>query len=197
MANGEIRARVLRILYDFQMQNPQRVLNADELKSKSFPDVAQNFFDVNLIYLRDANLIDGRGEMGRVGPRDVRITKLGIDVVERPERYSQKYSMNFQVLNVGTNYGQVAQAAQGASISQTQTYSSFNDLKSLVKSHDELNDEERKEIETHLSELEKRAQDGSLSKTIIDQSKAALSKYGWLIPPLVQVIAKALGFSVP
>jgi hypothetical protein len=192
LPNADIRAKILRILYDFQMANPAHLYSTDEL-AKLFPDVPSNLFDANIIYLRDSYLIQGRGEFGQVGPRDVKITKRGIDVVERPERYSRDYSLNFQVLNVNTNYGQVAQGSQGATIIQTQEFSSFGDLVQLVKSRKELTTEEEEGIVKVLRDLEKAVAEGGLSKRIVEDAKHALVKYGWLIPPLVQVLTKAMG----
>ena len=113
--------------------------------------------------------------------------------MENPDRYSDQFSLNVQVLNVGTNYGQVAQADRGAPVTQIQAYSSFNDLRELVRSHAELTEQDRERIKRVLGSLEKTASEGSLTKKIIEEAKQALAEYGWLIPPLVAVLTKALG----
>jgi len=101
--------------------------------------------------------------------------------------------MDVQVLNVGTNYGQVAQAGGGATVTQTQTYSSFNDLRQLVRSHTELTDGDRQRIDAVLGNLEKTVAEKGITKTVVEQAKQALADYGWLIQPLIAVLMNALG----
>jgi len=51
-----------------------------------FSGMPENVVDANQIYLLDKGLIDGEYTVGSAGPRLMRITSLGIDVVEHPER---------------------------------------------------------------------------------------------------------------
>jgi hypothetical protein len=98
------------------------------------PGIPQNLLDANVIYLYDSRLIEGFTSVDKAAPPITRITRMGIDAVENPDMYSDRYSLSVQVLNIGTNYGQVAQADRGAAVIQTQTYSTFSDLRELVRS---------------------------------------------------------------
>jgi len=195
MSNAEIRAKILRAHYDLEMARPGDFFDPD-LIPKLMPGVAQNLLDANLIYLYESGLIRGENVGGQVTPTCTRITPLGIALVERPNMYSDRFPINVQVLNVNTNLGQVAQATSGASIAQTQTYSSFGDLRRFVESRAELKDVERQEIEKVLTELEKMASERGLTQKIVDEAKKALAKYGWIIPPLMSVLSQALGLHV-
>ena len=192
MDNTEIRARILRIHYDLEMNNPGAFFKTAELPGL-MPGVPQNLLDANMIYLYRSGLIEGFTSIGKAAPPITRITPIGINVVENPNAYSSQYSLNVQLLNIGTNYGQVAQADRGATVTQTQTYSSFNDLRRLVKSRSELTDQDRERIDKVLANLEKTAGEGGLTKKIIEEAKQALADYGWLIPPLMTVLTTALG----
>jgi len=192
MDNAEIRARILRFHYDSEMNRPGDFFNIDELP-KLMPDVPQNTLDANILYLCRSRLIECHMVCGRTTPPIARISPIGIDVVENPDRYSGRFSLNVQVLNVGTNYGQLAQADRGSTVTQTETDSSFNDLRELVKTHSELTDADRERIDKVLANLEKTTNEGGLTKKIIEEARQALADYGWLIPPLITVLAKALG----
>jgi len=101
---------------------------------------------------------------------------------------------NIRVVNIGTNYGQVAQADRGATVTQTQTYSTFDGLRALVGNHVELTEEETRRIIEVLSDLENTAKEGGLTKRI-QEAKEAFTKYGWLLEPLVTVLKATLGLS--
>jgi hypothetical protein len=88
-------------------------------------DVSQNLIDANVLYLYNYRLIAGIFPTGRVTPKHTHITNLGIDVVENPQGFSGQYSLNVNALNIGTKYGQVAQADRGATVIQTQACSSL------------------------------------------------------------------------
>jgi len=195
MSNAEIRAKILRAHYDLEMTRPGDFLDPD-LLPRLMPGVPRNLLDANLIYLYESGLIRGEQVVSQVTPICTRIAPLGIDLVERPQIYSGRFPISVQVLNVNTNLGQVAQASSGASIAQTQTYSSFEDLRRLVDGRTELKDAERQEIEKVLTELEKAASERGLTQKIVDEAKKALAKYGWIIPPLVSVLSQALGLHV-
>jgi len=193
MDNSEIRAKILRLHYDLEMNNPGRFFEVDKLPTL-ITGVPQNLLDANILYLCESGLINGMiPSIGRVTPVATRITPLGTNVVERPGQYSERFTMSVQVLNVGTNYGQVAQADRRATVEQTQTYSSFNELRELVRKHTELNDTDRQRIEKVLAHLEETTAQKGLTQKIIEEAKQALAEYGWLIPPLITVLAKALG----
>jgi len=194
MDNSEIRARILRLHYDLQMNSPEQLFITDRLPTL-ITGVSQSLLDANTQYLCESGLINTviPAAIGRGAPIATRISALGIDVVENPSRYSERFTINVQVLNVGTNYGQVAQADRGATVEQTQTYSSFNELRELVRKHTELNDADRQKIEKVLARLEETAAQKGLTHKIIEEAKQALAEYGWLIPPLITVLAKTLG----
>jgi len=162
---------------------------------KLMPNVPRNMLEANLLYLFESGLVRGMSVPSQVTPICTSITPLGTNVVENPQGYKD-YQLNVQVLNINTNYGQVGQASSGASIAQTQTYSSFGDLRRLVESRTELKDAERQEIEKVLTELEKVASERGLTQKIVDEAKKALAKYGWIVPPLVSVLSQALGLHV-
>jgi hypothetical protein len=176
------------------MNSPEKLFFTDELQTL-IPGVPKNFLDANVQYLCDKGLInpDTQAGIGRGAPIATRISALGVDFVEKPSHFQGQFTINVQTLSIGTNYGQVAQADRGATIEQTQTYSSFNELRELVRKHAELNDEDRQRIEKVLARLEERATQKGLTQKIIDEAQQALAEYVWLIPPLVTTLAKALG----
>jgi len=137
--NTEVRAKILRIFYDLEMNVPGSFLKTAELPDL-MPGVPQNLLDANTIYLFHSRLIEGFTSIDKAAPPITRITPMGINVVENPNAYSSQFSLNIRQLHIGTNYGQVAQADRGAAVIQTQTYSSFNELRELVKTHSELSE---------------------------------------------------------
>ena len=193
MDNAEIRARILRLHYDLQMNHPGAFFESKALPTL-LPGIPQNLLDANVIYLYDSRLIEGFTSVDKAAPPITRITRMGIDAVENPDMYSDRFSLSVQVLNIGTNYGQVAQADRGAAVIQTQTYSTFSDLRELVRSHVELTEEERRKIGEVLTDLENTEKEGGLSKKI-EQAKEAFTKYGWLVEPLVTVLKTILQLS--
>ena len=193
MDNAEIRARILRLHYDLQMNHPGAFFESKELPIL-LPGIPQNLLDANMIYLYDSRLIEGFTSVDKAAPPITRITRMGIDAVENPDMYSDRFSLSVQVLNIGTNYGQVAQAEHGAAVIQTQTYTTFSDLRELVRSHVELTEEEKRKISEVLTDLENTAKEGSLSKKI-EQAKEAFTKYGWIVEPLVTVLKTILQLS--
>ena len=170
MDNSEIRARILRIHYDLEMSKPGAFFQTAELP-ELMPGVPQNLLDANTSYLYRSGLIEGFTSIDKAAPPITRITPIGINVVENPKTYSSQYSLNIQYLSIGTNYGQVAQADREATVTQTQTYSSFNDLKALVKNHSELSDQDRERIDKVLANLEKTTNEGGLTNKIIEEAK--------------------------
>lgn len=179
--NDEIRAKILRIHYDLEMNQPSSHFDTDALP-KLMPDVPQNLLDANLLYLCESRLISGNFAMGRRTPIGTRITPAGTNVVERPNLAGQ-FALDIKVLNVNTNYGQIAQATAGT-ISQTLTVSSFDDLRRLLQIHPEVKGDERQEIESVLNQLEKDANQKNLTQKMIDEAKRKLAKYGWILAPL-------------
>ena len=187
--NEEIRSRILRILYEHEMQNPAHYFNTDELAPKLA--VPSNILDANLLYLHGKALVRGVGVLGRVTPPIVRITPLGIDVVEHPQWFDGKLSINLQTVSVsGAVYGQVA--VGGRDVTQVQA-NSIDDLRSIVDKREGLTKETRDSIKSKLGELERELSSGTLSKSRVEQFKEFFGKYDWLWPALVSVISKAIG----
>lgn len=195
MDDSEILAKILRLHYDLQMNSPEQLFIVDRLPTL-ITGVPRNLLDANTEYLCESGLINTviPAAIGRGAPVATRISALGIDAVRNPSKYSGQFPMSVQVLNVGTNYGQVAQADRGATVEQTQTYSSFNELRELVRKHTELNDTDKQRIEKELAHLEETAAQKGLTQKIIEEAKQALAEYGWLISPVMQVLAKTFGF---
>jgi len=191
MDNKEIRAKILRVLYDHEMHRPGEWLHVVYL-GQAIPDVDPNLFIANLNYLYGSGLIERKGIPSDAPLIHVRIGVIGTDVVENAEK-AKDYQINYQVLQIGTNYGQVAQAATGNTISQTQQIT-FADLKKTVDDRTDISAEDKDNIKTILNELDKGIQDGTLAKKAIDSAKDTLAKYGWLIPPLTEVLRHAFGF---
>jgi hypothetical protein len=192
MRNDEIRAKILRIFYDFEMTHPGEYMNPGYLPQQ-LAGISQNLIDTNLLYLCDSGLLHGEAyTIGSTTPGMVKITPIGIDVVERPDLANQ-YSINLQVLQVGTVYGQVAQASQGATITQTQTMT-FDDLRKIVRDREDIDTAEKETIKKTLDELETGAQQGTLTKKTVDAARNGLAKYGWLLPSLIAVLKACFGF---
>src|SRR5208337_4830196 len=118
----EIRAKILRIFYDFEMNNPGKYMDTDYL-SQQLRDVPRKLIDTNLRYLCDSELlhpetlgVEGRGiyrPYRPTTPRTAKITLVGINVIRKPELANQ-YAINLQSPQVKTVYGQVAQSSQSA-----------------------------------------------------------------------------------
>ena len=192
MTNDEIRAKILRIFYDFEMNRPGEYASTVYLPQQ-LVDVPQNLIDTNLLYLCDSGLLHGTAfTFGTATPAMAKITPRGIDVVEKPELANQ-YSINLQILKVGAVYGQVAQASQGATITQIQTMT-FDDLRKMVQDRQDIDADEKSAIQKILNELETNAKQETLTRKFMDESLKALAKYGWIIPPLTEVLKHAFGF---
>jgi hypothetical protein len=189
LENEEIRSHILRILYEHEMQNPAHYFNTDELAPKLA--VPSNILDANLLYLQGKGLVQGLGVLGRVTPPIVRITPLGIDVVEHPQWFDGKLSINLHTVSVsGDVYGQVAVA--GRDVTQIQA-SSIDDLRSIVDKREGLSKDTRDSIKSKLGEVEREINSGTVSKTRMEEFKEFFGKYDWLWPVLVSVISKAIG----
>lgn len=191
LENKEIRANILRALYNFGMQRPSEWFQTAYLVTE-IPSVELNMLMANVYYLFRSGLIESPAHSGREVPTHVRITPRGIDVVENPVK-AKDYEINLQLLQIGTNLGQVAQANHGSSVTQTQ-FSNFTDLKRLTRERNDLSDEVKNTITEVLDGLDKETQAGTLTKKTIDKAMETLSKYSWLIPPLTEVLKHALGF---
>lgn len=191
LRNDEIRARILRVFYDFDPTHPGEYLSTNNLVSQ-LPNISENLIKTNFLYLVRSDLLEATAYASSPIPLMARITPRGIDVVEKPD-LAKRYAINVQILQVGTVYGQVAQAAQGAAIAQTQTLT-FDSLRKMVQERQDIDDNEKENIKKILDELEVGAQQGNLTKKAIDVAKNALAKYGWLIPPLLGVLKASFGF---
>ena len=172
MQNDEIKAKILRIFYDWEMTHPGDNLNTGYLPQQ-LSGVSKNLIDTNLLYLCKSHLLEGVSGGFGTGPTpsEAQITPRGIDVVEKPELANQ-YSINLQILQVGTVYGQVAQASQGATITQTQTMT-FDGLRRMVQDRQDINNDEKETIKKILDELETTAKQGTLTKKAMDTGKCA------------------------
>src|SRR5271167_109870 len=172
MTNDEIRAKILRIFYDFEMNRPGEYASTVYLPQQ-LVDVPQNLIDTNLLYLCDSGLLHGTAfTFGTATPAMAKITPRGIDVVEKPELANQ-YSINLQILKVGAVYGQVAQASQGATITQIQTMT-FDDLRKMVQDRQDIDADEKSAIQKILNELETNAKQETLTRKFMDESLKAL-----------------------
>jgi hypothetical protein len=173
------------------MKSPHDRVNTDTLKDV-FPDIPVNLLDANLVYLYESGLLQGEMVMGRRTPIATRITPQGINVVENPS-LATRFQLNVQILRVETVYGQVAQTGPGSTVIQTQTVT-FDDLRRMVSERTDITSDEKQEIEKILRSLEKDAQENNLTKKAMNDAMKALAKYGWLIPPLTEVLKHAFGF---
>jgi hypothetical protein len=201
MRNDEIRAKILRVFYDFEMNHPGEYMNTSNLPQQ-LSDVPKKLIDTNLLYLLDSELlhrealtVEGRGifrPYRATTPSTAKITLIGINVVRIPE-LANKYAINLQSLQARTVYGQVTQASQKAVITQTQTIT-FDYLREMVQARQEINANEKAVIKLILDALETTAQQGSLTKNFMDQSLKIFAKHRWLIPPLTEVLKHASPF---
>jgi hypothetical protein len=201
MRNDEIRAKILRVFYDFEMHHPGEYMNTSNI-SQQLRDVPKRLIDTNLPYLYDSELlhlegptVEGRGiyrPYRATPPRTAKITLIGINVVRIPE-LANKYAINVQRLQVGPVDGKVSQASQSSVITQTQTIT-FDYLREMVQARQEINADEKAVIKLILGALETTAQQGSLTKNFMDETLKVFAKYRWLIPPLTEVLTHASHF---
>jgi hypothetical protein len=192
MRSDEIRAKILRIFYDFEMNHPGEYMNTSDLPQQ-LSDVSQKLIATNLLYLCDSELlrpkalaVEGRGiyrPYRATAPGTAKITRIGINVFKIPE-LANKYAINLQSLQVRTVHAQVT---------QTQTIT-FDYLREIVQARQDVNANEKAVIKLILDALETTAQRGSLTKNFMDQSLRIFSKYRWLIPPLTEVLKHASPF---
>jgi hypothetical protein len=190
MRNDEIRGKILRFLYDFNSQSAGELIQIGYLKNE-LRDIDQNLVQSNLFYLYEKGLIEGKEVEWEKVPISVRISSDGIDAVEN-QRIASQYQINYQIMQIGTMVGQVAQAGQGATITQTQAMT-FDDLRKIVQERQDMSNDEKETVKKILDELETAAQQEILTKKNIDTAKRALAKYGWLIPSLTEVLRYAFG----
>ncbi len=202
MRNDEIRAKILRIFYDFETNHPGEYLDTSNLL-QLLKDVPNKLLDTNLLYLFDFELlhpqaltVEGRGIFRpyrrATTPRTAKITLIGINVVRIPE-LANKYALNLQLLQVRTAYGKVTQASQNPAIMQEQTLT-FDALREMIQDRQELTANEKAVIKLILDALETTAQQGSLTKNFMAESLQVFAKYRWLIPPLTEVLKHASQF---
>jgi hypothetical protein len=128
-----IRARVLKFYYDFNEAHPGAV----EQTGAVIGPLSITLQEVSSAtrYLAQKGLLEVTSEINAIGDFGVilylaRITDLGIDAIEKPERHAD--SVNPQIVNqivYGPNYGQMGavQARDSATINQ-QINPSFSDL---------------------------------------------------------------------
>jgi hypothetical protein len=196
MRNDEIRAKMLRIFYDFEMNHPGEYLDTSNLP-QLLRSVPNKLIDTNLRYLFDLELlhahaltVEGKGIFRpyrrATTPRTAKITIIGINVVRMPE-LANKYAINLQFLQARTVHGKVRKASQNAAIIQEQTLT-FEALKRMIQDRQELTGNEKAVIKLILDALETTAQQGTLTKKFTDESLKIFSKYDWLIPPLTEVL---------
>ena len=182
--NKEIRAKILRALYEHEMQAAGDWVPTAYLRAFA-TYASENLFNAALNYLYDKGLIDGQ-ETSEPVPSIVRINSTGIDVVE-DETIAHEYQINFQTLQIGTNFGQVVQAGDGNTVVLAQKLT-FQSLRELVSNRTDIDQQEKTKIEATLDALEKGAQEGTLSNKTVAQAMKALEKYGWLTSPLIEVL---------
>ena len=110
--HDEIRHRILRILYEFEQENPTRGgMTRDEVKK--ILQIPEKQMDFNIHYLDQKGLV----ELHLSGSKywySVRITAFGIDVITDKEKFSDQFPfMNVPIQEIhGDVYGTVVQAVE-------------------------------------------------------------------------------------
>ncbi|MHA1215685.1 MAG: hypothetical protein ACTSPG_10325 [Candidatus Hodarchaeales archaeon] len=183
MDNKEIRASILKRLYDFHQKEPYNILELQDFQLK----VPENLLLGNLRYLNEKSLIEFKLDMGGHSGY-ARITAFGIDVVENPEQFEGQFSINFNLIQVGGDVN--APIVQGH---QIDIVSSFNKLTKIVEERRDIGEEEKGEILEKLGELREVLSSEQLNKSQLEKLEKFLSKYGWLFPMVLKAIRKALG----
>ncbi|HUK50661.1 MAG TPA: hypothetical protein VLV18_06460 [Terriglobales bacterium] len=201
MRNDEIRAKILRIFYDFELNHPGEFMNISDLHGQ-LRDVPRRLIDTNLPYLCDSELlkqeapgVEGGGiyrPYRATTPRTAKITLIGINVVRIPE-LANKYAINLPSLQTRMAYGHDTQASQLSAVAQTQPIT-FDYLREMVQVRREINADEKAVIKLILDALETTAQQGTLTKNFMDESLKVFAKHRWLIPPLTEVLKHASHF---
>ncbi len=202
MRNDEVRAKILRVFYDFEANHPGEYMDTSYL-TQQLSDVRKKLIDANLLYLCNSELlhpealtVEGSGiyrPYRATIPRTAKITIVGINVLRKPELASQ-YGINLQSLQVRALYGKVAQSNESATITQTPTIT-FEYLREMVRARQEIDADEKAVIKMILDALETTALQGSLTKNFMDESLKIFAEYSWLTPPLTEVLKNVCHFN--
>lgn len=188
MENEEIRSRILRTLYEQEMTKPGRFYDTDKLVKEL--GVATNVLEANLLYLLGKKLVTGVGELGRLTPRDIRISPLGIDVVEHPYWFERQFSINLQTVSIaGDVSGQFAvqqatQASQQLQVNESLSSALSSLVSELGEKMSELKLEEDKQrdlsadVETIKAQLTSTKPKHSIIKEALFSVRAILESAG-------------------
>lgn len=171
-SNDEIRAVMLKTLYDHEMSSPLSFYN-----SGNFLDIFQEVPRIELVshqlYLIEKELSQGFGVMGRVTSRKMRITSKGIDVVEHPEKFTD-LSIDLHIL-------------KGLRTPET---TSLDYITNIINAKSDIDANTKELIKTRLEALSDELSKDTLSKSKIKELTTDLKKYQWLNKYLLELIKK-------
>jgi DNA-binding transcriptional ArsR family regulator len=185
MRNADVRAHVLRELYDQEMRGEFHGLSPKDFAMRI--GVPQRQIEVALKYLVDMGLLKGTYVVGTDVPIVFGITALGMDVVDNPRKFPD-VEVTQQIVQVsGDVYSPITQVQGSSTVIQ-----SFGDLSNEVDKHQEVPPEERSELKHRLEELTHLFDEDSVSRTRLNEILSYLRKYSWLYPTAVEIVRKML-----
>lgn len=188
MSNADVRARVLREFYDQEMRGEHRGIESGDFARQH--GIPQRQVEVALKYLVDMGLLRGFYVLGTDVPVIMRITALGLDVVDNPRRFPE-IEINPQIIQIsGSVYGPIGQARDQSQV--VQTIGGFSELEQLIDRRDELEQEEKMKLRGLLQELERELQQDSFSRSKVGKLLEVFRTYDWLFPLVKQMVTKAI-----
>jgi hypothetical protein len=189
LRNSDVRAHVLKDYYDKEMRGEQGGINPEEFAKRL--GVPRRQVEVALKYLVDMGLLNGTYVLGTDVPITWGITSLGMDVVDNPEKFQNRFEINQQTINIsGDVSGQIAQV-QGQS-QVVQTANNLEDLKRLVDNHTEVPLPEKVVLKDQLQAIQQELQKDQISTKTIGKLMQPLQKYEWLYPLALDVVTKLI-----
>ena len=185
MSNADVRAHVLRELYDQEMREGFRGFNATDFAKKV--GVPQRQVEVALKYLVDMGLVNGTYVIGTDVPVIMGITALGMDVVDNPRKFPN-IAVTQQIVQVsGDVYSPIMQVQGSSNVIQK-----FGDLSNEIDKHQDIGLAERKEIKHKLEELQSLLNQDDMSRARLNHILDYLKKYSWVYQPAVEIVRKVL-----
>jgi hypothetical protein len=172
-SHDEIRAVMLKTLYDHEMSSPLSFYN-----SGNFLDIFQEVPRIELVshqlYLIEKGLSQGFGIMGRVTSRKMRITSKGIDVVEHPEKFTD-LSIDPPILK---------------GLTKPETTTSLDSITNIINTKSDIDAKTKELIKTRLEALSDELSKDAISKSKIKELTTDLKKYQWLNKYILELIRK-------
>ena len=190
--NNQIRYRILEELYKYEQKEPGRLGVENEAMLGTLGATSEQM-DFNMLYLEEKGLVELLKVMGSLW-RNVRITALGIDVVENKERYMNDFPFIQAVIQQiqGPIYGTVVQAVSSQVNFSQQVANAFQEAQRLTNEQS-IAKELKTEITENLEALKREIVSGQPDAGQIQRPWNWLKRNAsWVVPTLTQIVVEGL-----